>query len=284
VRGNTHSADRVRDATKLLDSECVRESAPAEPTESSSSFKRSKPTADERPDRAESRPLRAEPVRESSGVVVKPLRGQLSKLTGATEEFGVPVPEERGVSRVIGLNVGAPGSILQNACFPLGVKRRGEDALELGSEKGLYRGALNDTTELPEEPVRERPGEDRIAELPEEPVRDRPGEERIEATELERSGSGDDNDSRRQESCDDKEIDESVDERPEGGFLLDGICKRESELKRKVSCVRGPRYTDPQLRAVTNACRAILTLCHLNECLISTDSMTPPQPYDCRKW
>jgi hypothetical protein len=139
--------------------------------------------------------------------------------------------------------------------------------VELKSEKGLYRGALNDTTELPDEPVRERPGEDRIAELPEEPVRDRPGEERIEATELERSGSGDDSDSRRQESCDDKEMDESVDERPEGGFLLDGICKRKSESKRKVSCVRGPRYTDPQPRAVTNACRAILTLCHLNECL-----------------
>ena len=114
-------------------------------------------------------------------MVVKPLKRQLSKLSGATEETGVPSPEERGVKRVTGLNTGASGSTLENACFPLGVKRRGDDAAELRSVKGLYLGALKETTELPEEPVRERPGD-----------------ERIEAAEPDRSGSGEG--SRRQES------------------------------------------------------------------------------------
>ena len=114
-------------------------------------------------------------------MVVKPLRRQLSKLRGATEETGVPPPEERGVKRVTGLNVGASESTLENACFPLGVKRRGDDAAELRSVKGLYLGALKETTELPEEPVRERPGE-----------------ERMEVAEPDRSGSGEG--SRRHES------------------------------------------------------------------------------------
>ena len=125
----------------------MRKSAPAESTESWSI--RTEPTADERPDRAESRPLGAEPardraesrplgaepvrdrtelrplgaepVRESSGVVVKPLRRQLSKLRGATEESGVPVPEVSGVRRETGLKAGALGSYLHIACLSLGV-------------------------------------------------------------------------------------------------------------------------------------------------------------------
>ena len=110
------------------------------------------PTAEERPDRAESRPLGpepvresaesrplgpepvresaelrplgAEPVRESSGVVVKPERGQLSKLNGdleLEEPVGVLLPEERGVKRETGLNAGALGSYLDMACWLLGV-------------------------------------------------------------------------------------------------------------------------------------------------------------------
>jgi hypothetical protein len=82
---------------------------------------------------AESRPLglSAEPVREISGVVVKPLSGQLSKEMGATDEFGVPVPEDIGVKRVTGRNVGALESTLENACLPSGVNLLGEDAAEL---------------------------------------------------------------------------------------------------------------------------------------------------------
>jgi hypothetical protein len=92
---------------------------------------RTEASAEERPDKADSRPLGAEPVRESSGVVVKPLRRQLSKLRGATEETGVPSPEERGVKRVTGRNVGALESTLENACLPSGVNLLGEDAAEL---------------------------------------------------------------------------------------------------------------------------------------------------------
>ena len=82
---------------------------------------------------AESRPLgfSAEPVRDISGVVVKPLSGQLSNEMGATDESGVPVPEEIGVKRVTGRNVGALESTLENACLPSGVNLLGEDAAEL---------------------------------------------------------------------------------------------------------------------------------------------------------
>jgi hypothetical protein len=40
----------------------------------------------------------------------------------------------------------------------------------------------------------------------------------------------------------------------------------------------------PVTAETANACSFILTVCHLNKCLISTEAMTPPQPYDCRKW
>lgn len=80
--------------------------------------------AETRPDSPEFLPERdpAEPVRESSGVVVKPDRGQLSKLNGATEEFGVFTPEERGVIMEMALNgAGARGSYLGCTCSPFGV-------------------------------------------------------------------------------------------------------------------------------------------------------------------
>ena len=40
----------------------------------------------------------------------------------------------------------------------------------------------------------------------------------------------------------------------------------------------------PVTAETANACSFMLTVCHLNKCLISTEAMTPPQPYDCRKW
>ena len=52
----------------------------------------------------------AELVRETSGVVVKPDRGQLSNESGATDESGVLTPEVTGVIMVIGLNEGERGS------------------------------------------------------------------------------------------------------------------------------------------------------------------------------
>jgi hypothetical protein len=52
----------------------------------------------------------AEPVRDTSGVVVKPDRGQLSNESGAADEAGVLSREVIGVIMEIGLNEGDRGS------------------------------------------------------------------------------------------------------------------------------------------------------------------------------
>ncbi len=245
VRDGALSRDRVRVATKFSSvKEGVRESAPAESTRESVPD-----SAETRPDKPEFLPdlesaelerrtagcEPAEPVRDISGVVVKPDRGQLSKESGATDEAGVLSREVTGVSLETGRKTGPLGLYLENTCCPLGVNRRGEEAAELMSVKELYEGALKETTEPPEELVR---------------VRTRPGEERIELAEPDRTVSGDSSFSRRQEredesDDDDDDLIEFADERPEGGFLLlDGICKKSKYMtrmfvktnKRKVSC------------------------------------------------
>jgi hypothetical protein len=58
----------------------------------------------------------AELVRETSGVVVKPDRGQLSKESGATEEAGVLSREVMGVSLEMGRKTGPLGRYLENTC------------------------------------------------------------------------------------------------------------------------------------------------------------------------
>jgi hypothetical protein len=120
VRDGALSRDRVRVATKFSSvKEGVRESAPAESTRESVSD-----SAETRPDKPEFLPdlesaelVRrttgrepAEPVRDTSGVVVKPDKGQLSNESGATDEFGVLTPEVTGVIMEIGLNEGDRGS------------------------------------------------------------------------------------------------------------------------------------------------------------------------------
>jgi hypothetical protein len=107
-----------------------------------------------------------------------------------------------------------------SSTISFGVNCRGEEAAELTSVNELYEGALNETTELPEELVR---------------VRTRPGDERIELAEPDRTVSG--VSSRRQEREDESDDDDddfidSVEVRPEGGFLLDGICKRSKYMTR----------------------------------------------------
>lgn len=70
--------------------------------------------------------------------------------------------------------------------MPPGVKRRGEEAAELTSVKGLYEGGLRETKELPEEfeRVLERPGEERMeraeSDLGEARTRQDDGTERAE--------------------------------------------------------------------------------------------------------
>ncbi len=163
--------------------------------------------------------------------MVKPDRGQLSNESGATDELGVLTPEVTGVISVTGRNTGPLGLYFDSTCWPLGVRRRGEDAAEPISVNGPYGGALKETMEPPEEPVRVRArlGDER--DPPEElvKVRGKPGDERIELAEPDRTVSGDG--SRRQESEDESdEVDfiDSAEVRPEGGFLLlDGICIRE---------------------------------------------------------
>ncbi len=100
----------------------MRESAPVELADSTRESVSDK--AETRPESPEFLPERdlAEPVRESSGVVVKPDRGQLSKLSGATEEFGVSAPEVIGVIMEMALKgAGARGSYLGCICSPFGV-------------------------------------------------------------------------------------------------------------------------------------------------------------------
>jgi hypothetical protein len=158
----------------------------------------------------------AELVRETSGVVVKPDRGQLSKESGSTDEAGVLSREVMGVSLETGRKTGPLGLYLENTCWPSGVNRLGDEAIELATVKGLYGGALCETTEPQEELER---------------VRTRPGDDLMELAEPDRTVSGDSSFSRRQEREDESDDDdddfvESADERPEGGFLLlDGICK-----------------------------------------------------------
>jgi hypothetical protein len=120
VRDGALSFERVREATPSSSGmESVRESAPAESTRESVSER-----AEMRPDMPEFLPDRepaepalrtavcepAEPVRDTSGVVVKPDRGQLSNESAATDEFGVLTPEVTGVIMEIGLNEGERGS------------------------------------------------------------------------------------------------------------------------------------------------------------------------------
>ena len=87
--------------------------------------------------------------------------------------------------------------------MPPGVKRRGEEAAEPTSVKGLYEGGLRETKELLEEF---------------EKVLERPGEERMELAELDlgeaktRQEDGTESTEEEREDC------------PEGGFL-EGICK-----------------------------------------------------------
>lgn len=62
-------------------------------------------------------------------------------------------------------------------------------------------------------------------------VRVRPGEDRIELAELDRTVSGDGK-KRQDKTDDDEDFDfvDSVEVRPEGGFLLlDGICEKEKD-------------------------------------------------------
>ncbi len=122
----------------------MREGAPAESTRESVSER-----AEMRPDRPEFLPDResaehvrrtpdpAEPVRDTSGVVVKPDRGQLSKESGATDEAGVLSREVAGVSLATGRKTGPLGWYLEWTCCPSGVKRLGEEAVELTTVKGL---------------------------------------------------------------------------------------------------------------------------------------------------
>ncbi len=147
VRDGALSLDRVREATKFSSvKEGVRESAPAESTrESVSDNAETRPDKPEfLPERESAEPVRvitgrepAELVRETSGVVVKPDRGQLSKEGGATDEAGVLSREVTGVSFETGRKTGPLGWNLEWTCCPSGVKRLGEEAVELTTVKGL---------------------------------------------------------------------------------------------------------------------------------------------------
>ena len=145
VREIALSFERVREATKSSSvAESVREGAPAESTrESVSERAETRPERPEfLPDREPAEPVRctpdpAEPVRDTSGVVVKPDRGQLSKESGATEEAGVLSREVMGVSLETGRKTGPFGLNLENTCCPSGVSRRGEEAFEPITVKGL---------------------------------------------------------------------------------------------------------------------------------------------------
>ncbi len=102
---------------------------PAELTESS---------AARIPERAETRPDKTEslPPTETSGVVVNPRNDELSTERGALD-LGVLPPEVTGVMHETGRKTGALGSYFGCMCLPPGVYRRGEDATELMSVKGL---------------------------------------------------------------------------------------------------------------------------------------------------
>ena len=131
VRDGALSFERVREATQSSsETESVRASAPVESTrESVSERAEMRPDIPEfLPDLEPAEPVRrtseretAELVRDTSGVVVKPDRGQLSNEIGATDESGVLTPEVMGVIMDTGRNTGARGSYFGCTCLPFGV-------------------------------------------------------------------------------------------------------------------------------------------------------------------